>query len=112
MEFAKELERNRKIVVANQLLKPGASIGANASEAQNAESKAAFMHKRQIAANEADETLYLFKALQASENYPYREQLIESADTIMKMLQNHSHQNKNRSLHFQLSKFQIINYAR
>jgi len=40
IEFAEELESQRKYVIANQLLKSGTSIGANVREAQNAESKA------------------------------------------------------------------------
>ena len=40
IEFAEELEGQRKYVIANQILKSGTSIGANVREAQNAESKA------------------------------------------------------------------------
>ena len=49
---------NRKYVIGQQLLKSGTSIGANIREAQNAESKADFIHKMKIAAKEADETEY------------------------------------------------------
>jgi four helix bundle protein len=58
IEFAEELESKRKYVLANQILKSGTSIGANVREAQNAESKADFIHKLKIAAKEADETDY------------------------------------------------------
>ncbi|NTV06799.1 MAG: four helix bundle protein, partial [Chlorobiaceae bacterium] len=58
IEFAELLEENRKYVIAKQLLKSGTSIGANIREAQNAESKADFIHKLKIAAKEADETEY------------------------------------------------------
>ena len=60
VEFAEKLESNKKYVIANQLLKSGTSIGANVREAQNAESKADFIHKMKIAAKEADETEYFF----------------------------------------------------
>jgi four helix bundle protein len=42
--------------MANQLFKSGTSIHANIREAQNAESKADFIHKMKIAAKEAEET--------------------------------------------------------
>ncbi len=58
IEFSEQLEQERKYVVARQLLKSGTSIGANIHEAQNAESKADFIHKMKIAAKEADETMY------------------------------------------------------
>lgn len=50
--------KQKKFVIAKQLLKSGTSIGANSVEAQNAESKADFIHKIKIAAKEADETQY------------------------------------------------------
>ena len=64
IEFAEILEEKRKFFVANQLLKSGTSIGANAWEAQNAESKADFIHKLKIALKEADETEYLVAFMQ------------------------------------------------
>jgi four helix bundle protein len=45
MDYCELLENNRKSVLARQLLKSGTSIGANSREAQNAESKADFIHK-------------------------------------------------------------------
>ncbi len=50
IEFCEVLEVKRKYVIANQLLKSGTSIGANAREAQGAESRADFVHKLKIAA--------------------------------------------------------------
>jgi len=50
--FCEVLENSRKFVIANQLLKTGTSIGANIHEAQNAESKADFIHKIKVAAKE------------------------------------------------------------
>jgi four helix bundle protein len=48
------LEDQKKYVITRHLLKSGTSIGANIREAQNAESKADFVHKMKIAAKEAD----------------------------------------------------------
>lgn len=58
IEFAEELYNAKKYPLANQIFKSGTSIGANVKEAQNAESKADFIHKLKIAAKEADETEY------------------------------------------------------
>ena len=46
--FCELLEKSKKYVIAKQLLKSGTSIGANIHEAQNAESKADFIHKMKI----------------------------------------------------------------
>ena len=56
MTFAEELEEKKKYVFANQILKAGTSIGANVSEAQNAESKADFIHKMKICLKELKES--------------------------------------------------------
>lgn len=58
IEFAENLYEAKKFPLANQIFKSGTSIGANVREAQNAESKADFIHKLKIAAKEADETEY------------------------------------------------------
>ncbi|WP_394974334.1 four helix bundle protein [uncultured Croceitalea sp.] len=58
IEFCELLEKERKFVVANQLLKSGTSIGANVHESQNAESRADFIHKMKIALKELEETKY------------------------------------------------------
>ena len=58
IEYCERLVDGKKFVLSNQLLKSGTSIGANAMEAQNAESKADFVHKIKIAAKEAGETQY------------------------------------------------------
>lgn len=76
IEFAKVLETNRKFVVANQILKSGTSIGAHIREAQNAESKADFIHKMKISAKEVDETEYWLQLCKFSNNYPFNEDLL------------------------------------
>ena len=45
-------------VMSKQILRSGTSIGANCTEAQNAQSKADFINKLSIALKEADETKY------------------------------------------------------
>ncbi len=58
IDFSELLSVDKKFSLANQIFKSGTSIGANVREAQNAESKADFIHKMKIAAKEADETEY------------------------------------------------------
>jgi four helix bundle protein len=56
ISYCEKLERIKKFALANQLFRNGTSIGANVMEAQNAESKADFIHKMKIAAKETEET--------------------------------------------------------
>lgn len=48
----------KEFVMSKQLLRPGTSVGANVREAEQAESKADFIHKLSIALKEANETEY------------------------------------------------------
>ncbi len=86
IKFAEILEQNKKYVIAKQLLKSGTSVGANVREAQNAESKADFIHKMKIALKEVDETEYWLLLIDASENYPKEKSLIEKIHIIDKIL--------------------------
>jgi four helix bundle protein len=70
IKYVELLESNKKFVIANQLMKSGTSIGANVHEAQNAESKADFIHKFKIAAKEIEETKYWLVLCKESEKYP------------------------------------------
>ena len=80
--FCEILELNRKFVIANQLLKSGTSIGANVHEAQNAESRADFIHKIKIAAKEIEETKYWLILCDKSPNYPFEPTLKSKIDEI------------------------------
>jgi len=86
IEFCEILEAKRKYVIAKQLLKSGTSIGANIREAQNAESKADFIHKLKISAKEADETEYWLTLCQKSKTYPFEEQLMKDLNSIIRVL--------------------------
>jgi len=85
--YTTELEKERKFNMANQLLRCGTSIGANVHEAQNAESKADFIHKMKIAAKEADETLYWLNLCETANSYysPSNEPKI-NLESIIKIL--------------------------
>ncbi len=86
IEFSELLESMRKFVVARQLLKSGTSIGANVWEAQNAESKADFIHKMKIAAKEGDETKYWLTLCERAKSYPESQELKQELTEIIKIL--------------------------
>ncbi|MGK4566719.1 four helix bundle protein [Flavobacterium sp. 3HN19-14] len=86
INFAEELQEKRKFVLANQILKSGTSIGANSKEAQNAESKADFIHKLKIAIKEADETEYWLFLCDAHHSYPNCGFLLSELSEITKIL--------------------------
>ena len=71
IKYCEVLEQERKYVIAKQLLRSATSIGANVFEAQNAESKADFIHKMKIAAKEASETLYWLILCEKSDGYRF-----------------------------------------
>jgi len=86
IKYCEVLEQDRKYVIAKQLLRSGTSIGANVFEAQNAESKADFIHKMKIAAKEISETLYWLILCGRSENYKFDKRLRNDLDEINRIL--------------------------
>ena len=86
INYCEALEQNRKYVIARQLLRSASSIGANVFEAQNAESKADFIHKMKIEAKEASETLYWLILCERSERYRFDTRLRNDLDEIIKIL--------------------------
>lgn len=84
--YCGELEKRKKFVVANQLLRSGTGIGANVREAQNAESRNDFIHKLKIAAKEADETVYWLMLCNRSKDFPSCENLITEVEAIIRVL--------------------------
>lgn len=67
--YCELLEKDRKYVIARQLLKSGTSVGANSREAQGAESKADLIHKLKIVYKEAVETVYWLALCEKSDTY-------------------------------------------
>ena len=57
----------KEYVLAKQLLRCGTSIGANISEAQQAQSRADFLSKLSISLKEASETNYWLRLLNATD---------------------------------------------
>ena len=60
-------EDMKEYVLSKQLLRSGTSIGANVAEAQQAQSRADFVHKVNIALKEAYETNYWIRLLHATQ---------------------------------------------
>ncbi|MES2590542.1 MAG: four helix bundle protein [Bacteroidota bacterium] len=85
IEYTELLELKRKYNLANQLFKSGTSIGANIREAQNAESKADFIHKVKIAAKEAEETEYWLLLCKHSKTYPECDSLLMQVQSLLKI---------------------------
>ncbi|MEO9020721.1 MAG: four helix bundle protein [Ginsengibacter sp.] len=86
IEYSELLDSQKKYIISRQLLKSGTSIGANVMEAQNAESKADFIHKMKIAAKEAEETQYLLWLCEYAASYPGCTQLQAKIEEINKIL--------------------------
>ncbi|UYZ62008.1 four helix bundle protein [Hymenobacter weizhouensis] len=70
MEFVEEMERARRFVLAQQVLRSATSVGASIRESQHAESRADFIHKCKVAAKEAEETEYWLLLCQHAPSYP------------------------------------------
>jgi four helix bundle protein len=86
IDYCEKLETEKKFVISKQLLKSGTSIGANSIEAQNAESKADFIHRMKIASKEADETQYWLILCNYSTNYPDCKLLSDKLEEVQKVL--------------------------
>lgn len=86
IQFCELLEKNKKFILANQLLKSGTSIGANIFEAQHAESRGDFIHKMKIAIKEANETLYWLVIGERSESYPKNSSLKSLAEELIRII--------------------------
>ena len=81
-------EEKKEFVMSKQLLRCGTSIGANVRESVNAQSKADFINKLNIALKEADETQYWLELLYESEflNAGEFKSIYEDASRIVGML--------------------------
>jgi four helix bundle protein len=86
IEYVDLLESLKKYVIARQVLRSATSIGANVHEAQNAESKADFIHKFKIAAKEVEETKYWLILCSESKLYPDCTELVDRLQEIDKII--------------------------
>jgi four helix bundle protein len=86
IDYCDLLQHEKRFTISQQLLRSATSIGANCMEAQNAESKADFIHKIKIAAKEADETQYWLTLCDFASNYPDCKQIISKLEEVSKVL--------------------------
>lgn len=89
IEAYKYLIEKKEFVLSKQLLGSGTSIGANAHEAQAAQSKKDFMSKMAIASKEARETDYWLRLLDKSgylNNFGKKDQLFSEIRGIINVL--------------------------
>ncbi|MCH5717477.1 four helix bundle protein [Niabella hibiscisoli] len=86
IDYCSRLDDSKKFAISKQLFRSGTSIGANAFEAQNCESKADFIHKIKISAKEADETQYWLTLYDYSKEYPSTSDLLIKLEEISKIL--------------------------
>ena len=97
-------------------MRSATSIGANVFEAQNAESKAGFIHKMKIAAKEASETLYWLILCEKSESYKCNIKFRNDLNDIIRILSKIISSAKGKigfiwMLLFSFSNFQIFKLA-
>lgn len=82
------IENKKEYIMSKQLLKSGTSVGANISEAENAESKKDFIHKMTISQKEINETIYWLELLYRTEYLSQKQfnSLNKDAIEIIKIL--------------------------
>lgn len=89
VKLCRFLEKQDRVsrTLANQLLRSGTSVGANAEEAQGAQSKADFIAKMSIARKEARETLYWLRLLKETSLVPEKKlsEIIAESDEIVRI---------------------------
>lgn len=89
VKLCKVLRTVRKeFTLSSQLLRSGTSIGANVSEAQQAQSRADFVSKLNIALKEAKETEYWLRLLAATDYLTKQEfdSIASDCDELVKIL--------------------------
>ena len=66
IKICRELQENKEFILSKQLMRSATSVGANIREANNAQSKADFIHKLSISIKECDESQYWLELLKDS----------------------------------------------
>lgn len=93
------IAEKKEFVLSKQLLRSGTAVGALVREAQNAESKADFVHKLGIAQKECDESIYWLELL--SETAFLKQDEFESikadATSLLKMIRSAIITTKNKN---------------
>src|ERR1700712_2803888 len=84
--YCKSLYFKKESTIANQLIRSGMAIGANISEAQQAESRSDFIHKMKIASKAASETLYWLSICQKSDIAEFQNKLLNELNQIIAII--------------------------
>ena len=86
--YTKLIKTKNEFVMSKQLLRCGTSVGAMVREAQNAESRADFVHKLAIAQKECDENIYWLELLYQNKYLTQKEfnYMQPKAGSILKLL--------------------------
>ena len=87
VKFSRKLQSDQKeFTLSKQVLRSGTAVGAMAEEAQQAESKADFIHKLSIANKEAHETHYWLRLICDSGISDGVEELITKSEELKRLL--------------------------
>ena len=89
----------KEFVLSKQLLRSGTAVGALVREAQNAESKADFIHKLGITQKECDESIYWLELL-VETDFLKREEfenIKADAEALLKMIRSAIITTKNKN---------------
>ena len=84
--YCQTLYFKKETAIANQLLRSGMAIGANVSEAQQAESRSDFIHKMKIAAKETSESIYWLSVCEKTDLEEFQHELLEEANQIIAII--------------------------
>jgi four helix bundle protein len=84
--YCNVLDGKRETAIANQLLRSGMAIGANISEAQQAERRSDFIHKMKIAAKEASETSYWLSICEKSDIAGFQHELLKELNELIAII--------------------------
>lgn len=85
IKIVRNLQQQKEFVLSKQLLRSGTAVGALVEEANQAESKADFIHKLSIANKEANESQYWIRLLidsQLIEREQGKELLVKVGEVI------------------------------
>ena len=85
-KYCEVLLSKKETAIANQLLRCGMAIGANVSEAQQAESRSDFIHKMKIDSKEASETLYWLSICEKMNNFGFQHVLLNELKQIIAII--------------------------
>jgi four helix bundle protein len=66
IKVCRDLQFKNELILSRQLIRSATSVGANIREANNAQSKADFIHKLSISLKECDESQYWLELLKDS----------------------------------------------